>query len=117
MRRRPLTTFSQWYIPVCALFKGRVVDRPEHPMPSTPETSGGSVEHEVYMTEGILLIVIELNLYFKDLRDHIAQVLLELDCKCHIYVILDDMLKCLSQRPTESIASSNSPTNLPFMVS
>ena len=36
-------------------------------MPDTPEISGGIVEHEVHMTEGIILIVTELKLYFKDL--------------------------------------------------
>ncbi|KAF5386868.1 hypothetical protein D9615_002081 [Tricholomella constricta] len=68
-----------WHVPVCALFRGRVVDRPEHPMPVTLNTSGGSIEHEVYMLEGIILIVIELKLYFKNLFDHFAQVMLELD--------------------------------------
>ena len=80
----------QWHVPVCALFKGRIVDRPEHPMPDTPETSGSMVEHEVYMMGGIILIVIELKLYFKDLLDHFAQVLLELACECqfHLMIIL-----------------------------
>ena len=60
-----LTIFtSQWHVPVCALFEGRIVDRPGH---LTPETSGGWVEHEVYMIEGIILIVIELKLRFKSL--------------------------------------------------
>jgi hypothetical protein len=77
----PLIYSFQWHVPVCALFKGRIVDRPKHPMSDTPETSGGTVEHEVYMMEGIILIVIELKLYFKDLRDHFAQVLLELACE------------------------------------
>jgi hypothetical protein len=73
---------------VCALFKGRVVDRPEKPMPGTSETSGGDlaactvrVEHEVYMQQGVILLVVELNLAFKDERDHVAQVLLELACE------------------------------------
>jgi hypothetical protein len=50
-------------------------------MPDTLETSGGTVEHEVYMIEGIILLVIELKLYFKNLRDHFAQVILEMDCE------------------------------------
>ena len=71
-------------MPVCALFKAPIVDRPD-PVPDTPDTSGGTVEHEVYMIEGIILrviLVIELRLYFKDLRDHFASVLLELACEC-----------------------------------
>jgi len=67
-----------WHVPVCALFKGRLVDRPESSMPETPETSGGKVEHEVYMVEGIILLVFELKLEFKNERDHVSQVLLEL---------------------------------------
>jgi hypothetical protein len=50
-------------------------------MPGTPETSGGEVEHEVYMLQGIILLVVELKLAFKDEMDHIAQVLLELACE------------------------------------
>lgn len=77
-------------MPVCALFKGRIVDSPKHPTPNTLETSGGMIEHEVYMIEGIILIVMELKLYFKNLRDHFAQVLLELACEClfHLMFIL-----------------------------
>jgi len=71
----------QWHVPVCALFKGRVVDKPKHHTPGTPETSGGEVEHEVYMLQGIILLVVELKLAFKDEMDHIAQVLLELACE------------------------------------
>jgi hypothetical protein len=88
MVRDILTIFtSQWHVPVCALFEGRIVDRPERPMPETPETSGGWVEHEVYMIEGIILIVIELKLRFKNLRDHTAQLLLELVCEYHRHLI------------------------------
>lgn len=60
-------------------------------MPDTTETSGGTIEHEVYMMEGIILIVIELKLYFKDLRDHFAQVLLELACvsiSSYVHIVL-----------------------------
>lgn len=64
--------FFQWHVPVCALFKGRVVDKPKHPMLGTPETSGGEVEHEVYMLQGVILLVIELKLAFKDEMDHVA---------------------------------------------
>lgn len=74
-------TIWQWHVPVCALFKGRLVDTPESPMPGTEHTSGGEIEHEVSMAEGILLEVSELKLYFKNERDHLAQVLLQLHCK------------------------------------
>ncbi len=42
-------------------------------MPATPQTSGGEVEHEV----SILLHLTELKLYFKSMKDHLAQVFLE----------------------------------------
>ena len=69
-------TIWQWHVPVCALFKGRLVDTPGSPM-----HGGGEIEHEVSMAEGILLDITELKLYFKNERDHLAQVLLQLDCK------------------------------------
>jgi hypothetical protein len=50
-------------------------------MPETPETSGGEVEHEVYMLEGIILLVVELKLAVKNEMDNVAQVLLELACE------------------------------------
>lgn len=68
--RANLSLLVQWHVPVCALFKGRVVDLLETPMPETP--SGGEVEHEVYMVEGIILLVMELDLEFKNERDHTA---------------------------------------------
>jgi len=78
---RDSIVISQWLIRVCKLFKGRLVDKPESPMPPTEATSGGKVEHEVAMLENILLLLVELKLYFKNLNDHFAQVLLELLCK------------------------------------
>jgi hypothetical protein len=70
---------------VCALFRGRIVDKPEAPMPETPETSGGEVEHEVYMLEGIILLVVELKFAMKYEMDNVAQVLLELACEYHFF--------------------------------
>ena len=46
----------------------------------TSETSGGEVEHEVYMLQSIILLVVELKLALKDEMDHVAQVLLDLVC-------------------------------------
>jgi hypothetical protein len=60
-------------------------------MPETPETFGGEVEHEVYMVEGIILLVFELKLQFKDMWDHGAQVLLELVCESDAF--LDKSIK------------------------
>ncbi len=58
-------------------------------MPTTEQTSGGEVEHEVSMTEGILLHVTEMKLYFKSEKDHLAQVLLQLACKCFFHMSMD----------------------------
>jgi len=75
---RDLIVRSQWLVLVCKLFKGRLVDKPESPMPPTEATSGGEVEHELVMLEDILLVLVELKLHLKNLNDHVAQVLLEL---------------------------------------
>ena len=45
---------------------------------NTPETSKRGVEHKVYMIKGILLLVFELKLAFRNIINHVAQVLLEL---------------------------------------
>jgi hypothetical protein len=37
------------------------------------------IEHEVYTVEGIILLVFELKLEFKTEKDHVNQVLLELE--------------------------------------
>ena len=58
-----------------------MVDKPESSVPPTEATSGGEVEHELAMLEGILLVLLELKLHFKNLNDHVAQVLLELLCE------------------------------------
>jgi hypothetical protein len=52
-------------------------------MPKTPETSGGEVVHEVYMTEGFILLVFKLKL---DERDCVAQVLLKLVCESDVFL-------------------------------
>lgn len=70
---------ARWHIPVCALFKGRLVEQPKSSTPKTPETSRGEIVHKVavYTAERIVLLLFELKL-FKDERDQVAQVLLEL---------------------------------------
>jgi len=50
-------------------------------MPETSETSGGEVEHEVFLFDNLILLVIEMKFIFKTPRDCYAQVLLELVCK------------------------------------
>jgi hypothetical protein len=55
-------------------------------VPETRETSGGGVEYEVYTIEGILLLVFELKLAFRNEKDHVAQVLLELTCESDVFL-------------------------------
>lgn len=58
-----------------------MVDRPEVIMPETMETTGGSVEHQTYMTEGILIHVTELKYEpGRTKKDNFAQVMMELTC-------------------------------------
>ncbi|KAF9516755.1 hypothetical protein BS47DRAFT_1380783 [Hydnum rufescens UP504] len=69
---------ARWYVPVCSLFHGRLVDKPENPMPSTPETSGGEVEHEVFLFNNLILFIIEMKFVTENDKDYFAQVLLKL---------------------------------------
>ena len=62
-------------------------DQPEYPMPDMQDIAVGKVKHEVYMTGGILLIVIELNFHLKDLQDHFPPVFLDLSCECCPYLM------------------------------
>lgn len=81
-----LVTSAQWYVPICSLFNGRLINKPETPMPETPETSGGEVEYEVYLFSNLILLVLEMKFTFKDVRDYYAQVLLELVCEMFCFI-------------------------------
>jgi hypothetical protein len=50
-------------------------------MPETPETSGGEIEHEVYLFSNLILLVIEMKFTLRSAWDYFAQVLLELVCE------------------------------------
>lgn len=71
---------AQWYVPICSLFNGRLVDKPETLMAETPETSDREVEHEVFLFGNAILLVIGKFAY-KTAHDYYAQVLLELICE------------------------------------
>ena len=47
-------------------------------MPETPETSGGEIEHEVFLFSNLILLVIEMKFTLKNAWNYFAQVLLEL---------------------------------------
>ncbi|KAJ7212078.1 hypothetical protein GGX14DRAFT_621645 [Mycena pura] len=74
----PGLTLSQYLVPLFALFAGRIEDFPEHPMPETELSSGGSVEHEYFIVGKILFLVIELKANFDDLESNVAQLFSEL---------------------------------------
>jgi hypothetical protein len=59
----------------------------ESPMPETPKTSGGELEHQVYMIEGIILIFVKQKLAPSE-RDNAAQVLLDLVCETYPFLRL-----------------------------
>jgi len=50
------------------------------------ETLGREIEHKVYMMEGIILLAFELKLEFKNKKDHVAQILLELVCELDVFL-------------------------------
>ena len=54
-------------------------------MPETPETSGGEIEHEVFLFNNLILLVIEMKFTFKNTWDCFAQVLLELICEIFLF--------------------------------
>jgi hypothetical protein len=63
-----------------------VVDKPKCFTSRTPGISSRDVEHEVYMLQGIILLVVELKLALKDEMDHVAQVLLDLFYKQFLHL-------------------------------
>jgi len=72
---------SQWHVPLCQLFRGRIIDKPEQRMPGTNLTSGGRVEHELFvLNQGIILLVYELKLIIHGVvgQEEAAQVFLEM---------------------------------------
>ena len=68
----------QWYVLICSLFNGHLVDKPVH---EAQETYGREVEHKVFMFSNLILLVIEMKFTFKNDWDYYAQVLLELVCE------------------------------------
>ncbi|KAF9509088.1 hypothetical protein BS47DRAFT_1301961, partial [Hydnum rufescens UP504] len=66
-----------YIVPIIALFQGRLVDAPEETMMATKYSSGGGVEHEIYMIGGFMFLIVEFKLDMP--KDHsLAQLFLEL---------------------------------------
>ncbi|KIJ36800.1 hypothetical protein M422DRAFT_212103 [Sphaerobolus stellatus SS14] len=74
---RNVRIFEAYLVPIVNLFEGRIINKPEAGMKETEISSGGAVEHELYVIGGILLILIELK---KDWMtdDNVAQILTEI---------------------------------------
>ena len=78
-----LLTTSQWHVPICQLFEGRIVDKPEERLPKTTLTSGGCVEHELFVLDlGLIMLVYELKFNFHGpmFEEDTAQVFVEMHC-------------------------------------
>jgi hypothetical protein len=56
-------------------------------MPETPETSGGEIEHEVFLFSNLILLVIKMKFTLKNAWDYFAQVLLELVCEIFSFFV------------------------------
>ncbi|KAJ7213602.1 hypothetical protein GGX14DRAFT_445532, partial [Mycena pura] len=67
-----------YLVPLFALFAGRIEDCPEHVMPETEFSSGGSVEHKIFIVHNILFLVIELKARFDNMERNIAHLFAEL---------------------------------------
>lgn len=83
-----LTSYMQWYVPICSLFNGCLVNKHETPMPETPETSGREIKHKVFLFNNLILLVIKMKFMLKNTWDYFAQVLLELVCKIFSFFYL-----------------------------
>ncbi|CAA7259789.1 unnamed protein product [Cyclocybe aegerita] len=66
-----------WFVPILALFEGRVIDTQGSVMVPTQFSTGGAVEHEVVMIGGALFLVVEMKLGL-DKDDNLVQLFLEL---------------------------------------
>lgn len=65
-----------------AIFTGRAYDAAEKLMPATSVTTGGRIEHEVFIWERVIVLVIEVKLDLCSAEIHhnqLAQVMCELD--------------------------------------
>ncbi|KIL59813.1 hypothetical protein M378DRAFT_84610 [Amanita muscaria Koide BX008] len=66
-----------YIVPIIALFQGRVIDEPEQAVVATKYSTGGDVEHEIFMIGGILFLVIEFKVGTPS-HNNLAQLFLEL---------------------------------------
>ncbi|KAF8341533.1 uncharacterized protein EI90DRAFT_1747766 [Cantharellus anzutake] len=69
-----------WHVPICQLFQGRIIDKPEARLGGTSVSSGGGIEHELYaLNGGVLLLVGELKSSVHSNFVDEAQALFELE--------------------------------------
>ncbi|KIM83241.1 hypothetical protein PILCRDRAFT_7198 [Piloderma croceum F 1598] len=76
-----------WLPEIIPLFLGRLYDRSEKPMPGTELSSGGRVEHEVFMWERVIVFLIEVKLEVMSgpkYWNFLAQVMCELESACQM---------------------------------
>jgi len=65
-----------YLVPIVALFQGRVIDKPEQAMMETKYSTGGDVDHEIFMIGGILFLIIKFKRMPRAIA--LAQLFLEL---------------------------------------
>ncbi|KIM89513.1 hypothetical protein PILCRDRAFT_769359 [Piloderma croceum F 1598] len=51
-----------YIVSIVALFQGRVIDKPDQSMAETEYSTGGEVEHKIFMIGGVLFLIIEFKL-------------------------------------------------------
>ena len=71
----------QWHVPLCQLFRGCIIDKPEEWPSGTTLMSGGFVEHELYVLDlGLIMLVYELKFKLCGLmgKEEVAQVFMEM---------------------------------------
>ncbi|KIM82590.1 hypothetical protein PILCRDRAFT_70552 [Piloderma croceum F 1598] len=97
-----------YIVPIVALFQGRIIDKPEQPTMETRYSTGGEVEHEIFIIGDALFFVIEPKLDKPDVNA-LAQMFLELlsaaeinKSGLRIYGLLTDLIqfKFYSYDPT-----------------
>ncbi|KAF8239885.1 hypothetical protein L208DRAFT_1560090, partial [Tricholoma matsutake] len=65
-----------YIVPIVALFQGPVIDKQEQAMIETKYSTGGNVEHEIFMIGGILFFIIKFKLGMPD-ANALAQLFLK----------------------------------------
>ncbi|KAF8219194.1 hypothetical protein L208DRAFT_1373583 [Tricholoma matsutake] len=61
-----LRVLEPYIVPLIALFHGQVINKPEQAMTETLYSTGGKVEHKIFMVGGVFFFIIEFKLVLPD---------------------------------------------------